>query len=146
MIVPVDTKNIDIAAFIHSFSWQESHRLFCSSGFISLHTPDHQRVYLQEKIAHGSRLFMLVESDPIGIVAITESLIEDLYVLPRYQNHGCGTKLLQFAISQCDDIPSLWILENNVNAERFYRRNGFRPTGRKNSRNGRLKEIEFSLR
>lgn len=146
MIVPVDMNNIEIAAFIHSFSWQESHRLFCSPDFISLHTPEHQRDYLQEKIAQGSKLFMLAESDPIGIVAITGSLIEDLYVFPCYQNRGYGTKLLQFAVSQCDDIPNLWILENNINAERLYRRNGFKPTGRENSHTGRLKEIEFSLR
>ena len=146
MIVPVDHENIASAAFIHSVSWQESHRSFCSSSFISLHTPDHQREYLQEKIARGSKLFMLIEGDPIGIVSVTGSLIEDLYVLPRCQNRGCGTRLLQFAVSQCDDIPTLWILENNINAERLYRRNGFKPTGRKKSSTGRLKEIEFSLR
>ena len=146
MIVPVTIKNIDIAAFIHSVSWQKSHCSFCSPEFISLHTPNHQREYLQEKIVHGSKIFILIEDDPIGIVAVTGSLIEDLYVLPRCQNCGYGTKLLQFAVSQCDGIPTLWILENNINAERLYRRNGFKPTGRKNSHTGQLEEVEFSLR
>ena len=44
---------------------------------------------------------MLVEEMPIGIVSVTDSLIEDLYILPDKQNMGYGTKLLQFAVSQC---------------------------------------------
>ena len=88
---------------------------------------------------------MLVEEKPIGIVSVTNSLIEDLYVLPDMQNMGYGTKLLQYAIDQCTDTPTLWILENNTKAERLYHRMGFRKTGRKNSITGGIDEIEFAL-
>ncbi len=86
-----------------------------------------------------------MEGDPIGIVSITGSLIEDLYVLPDRQNMGYGTKLLQYAISQCPDTPTLWILENNKDAARLYRRMGFRETGRRNSITDGLDEVEFAL-
>ena len=36
-----------------------------------------------------------------------------------------------------------WILENNTGAERLYRRNGFRPTGRILEHPGGLSEREF---
>ena len=75
---------------------------------------------------------MLVEEDPVGIVSVTRGLIEDLYILPDKQNMGYGTKLLQYAIEQCTDTPTLWILENNTGAERLYSRRGFKKTGRKN--------------
>ena len=88
---------------------------------------------------------MLVEEKPIGIVSVTNSLIEDLYVLPNMQNMGYGTKLLQYAIDQCTDTPTLWILENNINAERLYQRMGFVRTGRRNSIASGLDEIEFAL-
>ena len=88
---------------------------------------------------------MLVEEKPIGIVSVTNSLIEDLYVLPNMQNIGYGTKLLQYAIDQCTDTPTLWILENNTKAERLYHRMSFRKTGRKNSITGGIDEIEFAL-
>ena len=55
---------------------------------------------------------------------MTNSLIEDLYVLPDMQNMGYGTKLLQYSIDQCADTPTLWILENNSNARRLYQRMG----------------------
>ena len=88
---------------------------------------------------------MLVDGGPVGIVSVTNSLIEDLYVLPDFQNMGYGTKLLQYAVGQCADIPTLWILDNNTRAERLYRRMGFKKTGKKNSITDRLDEIEYAL-
>ena len=93
----------------------------------------------------GSKFYMLVEDKPIGIVSIKECLIEDLYILPDQQNKGFGTKLLRYAIRQCTDVPTLWLLENNKDAERLYRRIGFRPTGRRNPITNELDEIEFAF-
>ena len=145
MTIPVDETNLLQAATIHSISWKESHRSFCTADFIELHSPDRQREYLNSKMNNGTRLYMLVEEEPIGVVSVTYGLIEDLYILPDMQNMGYGTKLLQYAIAQCTDTLTLWILENNINAERFYRRMGFKETGRKNAITNELDEIEFAL-
>ena len=103
-IIPVDETTILQAATIHSISWKESHRAFCAPDFIEKHTPDRQREYLLSKMNDGTRVFMLVDEEPVGIVSITGSLIEDLYVLPGMQNRGYGTELLRFAISLCTGI------------------------------------------
>ena len=145
MIIPVDSSNLEEAAVIHSVSWQESHRSFCTPEFIALHSPQHQKEYLRRKMDEGSRVFMLTEDKPIGVVSVTGSLIEDLYILPEEQNHGYGTRLLHYAMGLCEGVPSLWILENNKGAEKLYRREGFRETGRKNAITDKLDEIEFSL-
>ena len=145
MIISVDVTNLLQAATIHSISWKESHRAFCMPDFVASHTPDRQRNYLSNKMNSGTKIYMLVEEKPIGIVSVTNSLIEDLYVLPDMQNMGYGTKLLQYAIDQCTDTPTLWILENNINAERLYQRMGFMRTGRRNSIASGLDEIEFAL-
>ena len=145
MIVPVDETNLLQAATIHSISWKESHRAFCTPDFIETHTPDRQREYLRNKMNNGTKLYMLVEEKTIGVVSVTKGLIEDLYILPDMQNMGYGTKLLLYAVGQCTDTSTLWILENNVNAERLYRRIGFKETGRKNAITNKLDEIEFAL-
>lgn len=145
MIVPVNETNLLQAATIHSISWKESHRAFCTPDFIETHTPDRQREYLRNKMNNGTKLYMLVEEKPIGVVSVTKGLIEDLYILPDMQNMGHGTKLLLYAVGQCTDTPTLWILENNINAERLYRRIGFKETGRKNAITNKLDEIEFAL-
>ena len=145
MIIHVDETNLLQAAAIHSTSWKESHRAFCTPDFIELHTPDRQREYLNRKRNSGTKIFMLVEEQPVGIVSVTNSLIEDLYVLPEMQNKGYGTKLLQYAVGQCAETPTLWILENNTGAEKLYRRMGFRETGRRNPIAEGLDEIEYTL-
>ncbi len=144
-IIPVDHASILKAAAVHSISWKESHRAFCAPDFIEKHTPERQRDYLQNKINGGAKVYMLVDEKPLGVVSVTGSLIEDLYVLPEMRNRGYGTKLLQFAISLCTGIPVLWILENNKGAERLYRRMGFRETGRRNPITNELDEIELHL-
>ena len=144
-ILPVNETNILQAAAIHSISWKESHKAFCTPDFIEKHTPDRQREYLLSKMNDGTRVFMLVDEEPVGVVSITDSLIEDLYVLPGMQNRGYGTELLRFAISLCTDVPVLWILENNTGARRLYHRMGFVETGRRHSITDRMDEIEFAL-
>ena len=145
MIVLVDEKNIIEAAKIHSISWIDSHKSFCTSEFINMHSPENQQVYIENKIHSGSKFYMLVEDKPIGVVSITYSLIEDLYILPDKQNKGYGTKLLKFAIEKCIGIPTLWILENNIGAKRLYLRMGFMETGRISAITDTLNEIELSL-
>lgn len=144
-IISVDETNLAQAAAIHSISWQESHRAFCAADFIEMHTPERQQAYLSGKMNGGTELFMLTDGKPVGIVSVTDSLIEDLYILPDMQNMGYGTHLLQYAIGRCADTPTLWILENNVNAGRLYRRMGFTETGRRKPITDGLDEIEFAL-
>ena len=145
MIIEVNETNLAQAAEVHSISWKGSHKSFCSPEFIEMHSPQHQEEYLREKLANGSKLYMLVEEKPIGMVSVTESLIEDLYILPKMQNMGFGTELLRYAMERCEETPTLWILENNKDAERLYRRIGFKPTGKRNAITDKLDEIEFSL-
>ena len=145
MIVQVDENNIDDAARIHSISWQDSHRSFCEKDFIEMHSPEHQRKYLLDKLKDAYEIFMLLDGEPVGIVSIKDNLIEDLYVLPQMQNKGYGTELLKYACKKCVGKPTLWILENNVNAARLYKRFGFTETGRRQAITENLDEIEFEL-
>ncbi len=145
MIVPVTVSNLNDAAMIHSISWKESHRSFCTPGFIELHTPERQSKYILEKIKNGSAFYMLIDEQPVGIVSVNSSMIEDLYVLPNEQGKGCGTKLVEFAIGKCSQTPTLWILENNIIARKLYLKLGFKETGNIKSAKNKLSEIEFKL-
>ena len=81
----------------------------------------------------------------MGIVSVHDSRIENLYVLPSEQNKGYGTRLLAFAIQQCTDCPTLWILNTNTGAKRLYERNGFQPTGNTVQHTGGLYELELQF-
>ena len=141
----VTEANLPLAAQVHAASWQASHRSFCRADFVQAHTPERQARYLLDKMRQGARVWLLTDGRPVGVVSVTLSLIEDLYVLPECQSRGYGTRLLRFAMEQCAETPTLWILSNNSGARRLYERLGFRPTGRLHSLSETLNEIEFAL-
>ncbi len=145
MIQPVTPSNLMQAAAIHAESWQASHREICTPEFLALHTPERQARYLASEMEKGARLYLLTEEKPVGIVSVHDSRIENLYVLPSEQNKGYGTRLLTFAMQQCTDCPTLWILNTNTGAKRLYERHGFQPTGNTVQHTGGLYELELQF-
>ena len=144
-ITKVDEANITDAGRIHSESWKESHRSFCSAEFVEKHTPSAQAEYLLREMNAGKSIYMLIDKYPVGIVSVYDSLIENLYVLPSEQRKGYGSQLLDYAIRHCTGTPCLWILNNNEGAYRLYTKNGFKETGNRKKLNDTLYEMELSL-
>ena len=144
-ITEVDEANIADAGRIHSESWKESHRSFCSAEFVEKHTPAAQADYLRREMNTGKTIYMLIDNYPVGIVSVHGNLIENLYVLPLEQRKGYGSQLLHYAIQQCAGTPCLWILNNNEGAYRLYTKNGFKETGNRKQLNDTLYEVELSL-
>ena len=144
-ITEVDEANIADAGRIHSESWKESHRSFCSAEFVEKHTPAAQADYLRREMNAGKSIYMLIDKYPVGIVSVYGNLIENLYVLPSEQRKGYGSLLLDYAIRHCSGTPSLWILNNNGGAYRLYTKNGFKETGNRKQLNDTLYEMELSL-
>lgn len=62
-----------------------------------------------------------------GMLHIEGKELIELYVDPFFQNKGIGAKLIEFAI-QMFNIHSLFVLEKNISAIRFYQRYGFSLT------------------
>ena len=142
-IIKVDEASIAEAGRVHSESWQESHRSFCSAEFVEKHTPSVQAEYLLREMNAGKSIYMLIDKYPVGIVSVHGSLIENLYVLPSEQRKGYGSQLLDYAIRHCTGTPCLWILNNNEGAYRLYSMYGFQETGRRKQLNDQLYEIEM---
>ena len=142
--VEVTERNIADAGRIHSESWKESHRSFCSAEFVEKHTPIAQAEYLRREIDAGKSVYMLIDDYPVGIVSVHGGLIENLYVLPSEQCKGYGTQLLKFAIQKCQSTPKLWILNINEGAYWLYTKNGFKETGNRKQLNKNLYEMELA--
>lgn len=145
MILPVTRQNIHQAAVIHSESWKESHKDLCSAEFLEAHTPERQKSYLEAEMEQGAQIYMLVDQKPVGIISVQGCLIANLYGLPSEQNKGYGTRLLAFAVTKCQGPPSLWVLNSNQRAQKFYERNGFCPTGAVVQHTDTLWELELRL-
>ncbi len=145
-IINVCATNIRDAGRIHSESWKESHKGFCSAEFIARHTVEAQIEYIRKEMSQGKLFYMLIDQNPVGIVSVCGNLIENLYVLPAEQNKGYGTELLRYAIEKCDGNPTLWILSNNKSAYHLYSKNGFIESGNRKHLKEGLYEIEMIMK
>ena len=142
-IEKVTTENIHLAAFVHAESWKASHG-FLPKETVAKRTVERQTVYLQRQIDGGKDLYMLTDDIPVGIVSVSDNMIENLYVLPERWHCGYGSHLLAFAIGKCDANPVLTVLNNNTAIE-MYRKFGFKETGKTIPLNPELWEIEMIL-
>ena len=149
MIEKVDINSVSVseAALVHSVSWKESHRSFCTTEFVEAHSPENQKVYFENKIANGASVYILRKDDgkTIAVVSVDGDLIGDLYVLPEYRCMGYGTKLLDFAISVCTGTPRLYVLSSNKRAEKLYLKRGFMRNGKVLKLSDTLDEYEYEL-
>ena len=59
-----------------------------------------------------------------GMLHAEHHQIVELYVDPFFEGMGIGGSLIEFAIQELD-CDSLWVLEKNSGAIRFYERHGF---------------------
>ena len=62
-----------------------------------------------------------------GVIQIENSEIKKLFVEPALQGKSIGSYLLKYAIVE-HKANTLWALEKNVRAIRFYKRHGFNLT------------------
>lgn len=145
MIVRVSEKNIMQAAKIHSLSWKESHKSFCSAEFIEKHDIDHQLEYIETEMKKGAVFYILYDEGAKGIISINDDLIENLYILPEEQKKVYGSKLLNYIISISKSRLKLWILSNNIGAYNLYSKIGFEKTGNTHKLNDTLYELEMIL-
>lgn len=62
-----------------------------------------------------------------GMIHIEGTEIKELYVDCFFQNQGIGSELIAFAKNNYA-VKSLWAIEKNEGAIRFYKRHGFHKT------------------
>jgi GNAT superfamily N-acetyltransferase len=61
----------------------------------------------------------------VGVMALSETMVEQLYVAPLATGSGVGSELLNVAKAQRPGGLGLWTFQSNAGARRFYERHGF---------------------
>ena len=70
-----------------------------------------------------------------GMIHLEEKEIAELYVDYFFWKEGIGSKLIEFAKEKFD-VKSVWTLEKNGDAIRFYEAHGFKLNGKRKSEEG----------
>ena len=70
-----------------------------------------------------------------GFILVRSGEIKKLFVEPILQGQGLGAELLEYAAERMG-ANTLWALEKNTRAIRFYQKHGFHLTGEKRLEDG----------
>ncbi len=90
-----------------------------------IHTVDEDRNYFAGVLATQKCWLMERKGEVLGFIAVHDSWISHLYVLPKYQGIGIGTTLLDLAKEFSPTYLQLWTFQENRRARNFYAKQGF---------------------
>ena len=92
--------------------------------FQKLHTQDEDTEHFAEILRENEMYVAEIDGQLVGYCAFGNGWLNDLYVAQAHQFRGIGTRFLQ-KIKQSNNEIQLWTFQINLNAHRFYERNGF---------------------
>ena len=90
-----------------------------------LHTDDETRAFFRDVVMREQEVWVAdVAGRVVGFIALSDAMIEHLYVAPGEQGRGVGRTLLDHAKSRRPGGLELWVFRDNAGARRFYERHG----------------------
>ncbi len=85
-----------------------------------------RRAFFLERIEPACELWVAVDAGSlIGYLALRQSYVDRLYVLPRAQRRGAGAALIQKARERSPGGLELHTHQKNTKARTFYEKEGF---------------------
>lgn len=143
----VDAK---ILGQIHALSWKVAYKNIVPDEILDNITIEKRIKFFEKALTEGWEEDALIFKDDIavGLICIGKCRDNDkdestgeiwgIYLHPNYWNQGVGTELITWGLNELKHINfkeiTLWVLENNLNARKFYEKMGF-------SHDGTIKEI-----
>jgi GNAT superfamily N-acetyltransferase len=137
-------------AEIHMRSWEAAYKDIIPAEYNR--EKNAGRPALWERVLKGvntTQYIIKKDGKTAGMLGIGPSQDEDagddvyelmgLYLLPEYFRQGIGTHTIEFAFTKARSlnkrIMTVWLLEDNTNAKRFYEKCGFIADGTKREQN-----------
>lgn len=91
------------------------------------HPDETCRAWLAGTLLPSTEMWVAAEPDGpvIALLALSEAMVEQLYVAPAWIGRGVGSRLLDLAKRQRPAGLDLWCFQVNQRARRFYEAHGF---------------------
>lgn len=138
-----DSTDATLISHIHATSWRKAYRGMVPQHFLDRLPDEHWVPSVRSWLDSGRFSALLVYEDkrPIGVCVFGRSREEShsdwgeivsLYLLPDATHRGVGALLLEEVLRQMQQEGYtrfyVWSLEDNLIADRFYRKHGFHPS------------------
>ena len=140
--------NVDDAKIlgeIHSKSWKITYKGIVSDKILDNITVEKREKYFEKALTESWEEDALIYKDDIAVGLICLGKCRDLdkepyygeiwgiYLLPEYWHSGIGTQLINWGVNELKirnyTKVTLWVLEDNLNARKFYEKMGFHHDG-----------------
>jgi pimeloyl-ACP methyl ester carboxylesterase/GNAT superfamily N-acetyltransferase len=109
--------------------WLSSWR--ATFDFPPAHPDADVRRWLAEELLPATETWVAVDPDAdgrvVGLMALSASMVEQLYVAPEWIGRGIGARCIELAKERRPDGLDLYCFQANVPARRFYEHHGFVP-------------------
>lgn len=109
--------------------WLSSWR--ATFDFPPAHPDADVRRWIRDELLAGSETWVAADPEPegrvIALLALSDTMVEQLYVAPDWIGRGVGRRLIDLAKERRPDGLELYCFAVNAAARRFYERNAFAP-------------------
>lgn len=83
----------------------------------------------------GETYIAFDEDEPVGVISLSDGVLQTLYVMPECWGRGVGNMLHDFALERLREMgvqeAHLWTLTENHRARAFYEKRGWILSGRR---------------
>jgi putative acetyltransferase len=90
-----------------------------------IHTSAEVRNFFTSLVSSGKVVALKEDKVIAGFMLVADGWLYHLYIAPQFQEKGYGKRLLDYAKELNPEGIKLWVFEQNVDAIRFYEREGF---------------------
>lgn len=135
-------EDADDLALIYSKSFQSAFKGIISDDYLDdKFSFERLKGRLNEEVSKGNTTnsIIIIDDIPVGMVTYAYSKSEDadileaeiwrIYLLPEYWDQSVGIQLMEWALKDMQikgvEKVTLWVIEENVRARRFYEKLGF---------------------
>jgi GNAT superfamily N-acetyltransferase len=131
-------------AEVHMRSWEAAYKDIIPIDYIRERNAGRPALWDRILEKENTTQYIIEKDDKtagmLGIDVSRDNDVDDctyeltgLYLLPEYFYQGIGTQTMEFAFIKARSLKmkvmTVWLLENNHNAKRFYEKCGFIPDG-----------------
>ena len=95
-------------------------------GVVDFFIQHHKQDNVLEDIENERVWLLEDEGSPVGTVTIKENAVNRLFVLPEYQSHGFGSRLMDFAEDKIAENYSHILIDSSLAAKEMYLKRGYK--------------------
>lgn len=130
---------------IHSRSWKVAYKGIVPNEILENITIEKRQKYFEKALTKGweEDAIVFIDNEAVGFICIGKCRDTDktdtcgeiwgIYLLPEHWNMGIGSELINWGLNELGkrnySEVTLWVLEENINARKFYEKNGFKHDG-----------------